>query len=106
MGTRAAGMGEAFVAVADDATSIYWNPAGMATGAFVSFVVDYGQNRAEPPNADGTPGASEGSAPFIGFTIPPFGVAYYRRSVAATSKLPLKESPVQAEKMDGKVCRA
>ncbi|MGD1047919.1 MAG: hypothetical protein ABR899_04115, partial [Candidatus Krumholzibacteriaceae bacterium] len=26
---RAAGMGSAFTAVANDATSIYWNPAGM-----------------------------------------------------------------------------
>jgi len=30
-GARAGGMGEAFTAVADDATSIYWNPAGMAS---------------------------------------------------------------------------
>ena len=29
-GARAAGMGEAFTAVANDATSIYYNPAGMA----------------------------------------------------------------------------
>ncbi|MCK4549580.1 MAG: PorV/PorQ family protein [Candidatus Krumholzibacteria bacterium] len=29
-GARAGGMGEAFTAVADDATSIYWNPAGLA----------------------------------------------------------------------------
>jgi hypothetical protein len=29
-GARATGMGEAFTAVADDATSIYYNPAGMA----------------------------------------------------------------------------
>jgi hypothetical protein len=28
-GARAGGMGEAFTAVADDATTIYWNPAGM-----------------------------------------------------------------------------
>ena len=28
-GARAAGMGEAFVAVADDATSTHWNPAGL-----------------------------------------------------------------------------
>ena len=35
-------MAEAFVAVADDATAIYWNPAGMATGAILSFVLDYG----------------------------------------------------------------
>ncbi|MBC8182718.1 type IX secretion system outer membrane channel protein PorV [candidate division KSB1 bacterium] len=29
-GARAAGMGEAFVAVADDASAVYWNPAGLA----------------------------------------------------------------------------
>ncbi len=29
-GARAAGMGEAFVATADDATAVYWNPAGLA----------------------------------------------------------------------------
>lgn len=29
-GARAAGMGEAFVAVADDATAVYWNPGGLA----------------------------------------------------------------------------
>ncbi len=29
-GARAAGMGEAFVSVADDATATYWNPAGLA----------------------------------------------------------------------------
>ncbi|MBN4081070.1 PorV/PorQ family protein [Caldithrix abyssi] len=30
VGARAIGMGGAFVAVADDATTIYWNPAGIA----------------------------------------------------------------------------
>ena len=30
-GARASGMGEAFTAVADDATSIYYNPAGLAS---------------------------------------------------------------------------
>ncbi len=29
-GARAAGMGEAFVALSDDATAAYWNPAGLA----------------------------------------------------------------------------
>jgi hypothetical protein len=28
-GARASGLGEAYAAVADDATSVYWNPAGM-----------------------------------------------------------------------------
>ena len=30
VGARAVGMGGAFVAVADDASSLYWNPAGIA----------------------------------------------------------------------------
>jgi hypothetical protein len=33
IGSRAEGMGGAFVAVADDASAVYWNPAGIATGA-------------------------------------------------------------------------
>src|SRR3990172_6166680 len=28
-GARAAGMGESFVAIADDATATHWNPAGL-----------------------------------------------------------------------------
>jgi hypothetical protein len=39
-GARASGMGEAFVAVADDATASYWNPAGLAlqSGTEVAFM--------------------------------------------------------------------
>ena len=33
IGTRAQGMGGAFVGVADDASAVYWNPAGLAGGA-------------------------------------------------------------------------
>jgi hypothetical protein len=32
-GARAAGLGGAFTAVADDATAIYWNPAGLSQGS-------------------------------------------------------------------------
>src|SRR3982074_3752673 len=38
---RAQGMAGAFVAVADDATATWWNPAGLATGAFFSGIVEY-----------------------------------------------------------------
>src|SRR5258705_452634 len=31
IGARAVGMGEAFVAVANDPSAIYWNPAGLAS---------------------------------------------------------------------------
>lgn len=40
LGTRAAGMGGAFVAVADDASATYWNPAGLALGHLFSLVAD------------------------------------------------------------------
>ena len=38
VGTRAQGMGGAFVGVADDASAVYWNPAGLAGGAYFSLV--------------------------------------------------------------------
>ena len=36
------GMAGAFVAVADDATAVYWIPAGVGTGSIVSVVLDAG----------------------------------------------------------------
>ena len=39
VGARAVGMGETFVAVADDASTIWWNPAGVAR------ITDEGQSR-------------------------------------------------------------
>jgi long-chain fatty acid transport protein len=41
IGTRALGMGGAFVGLADDATAIYWNPAGLTNvkGGFVGVYV-------------------------------------------------------------------
>lgn len=39
-GARAAGMGEAFIAISDDATAVHWNPAGLGryplTGAWLN----------------------------------------------------------------------
>jgi hypothetical protein len=39
-GAKAAGMGETFVAMADDATAVYWNPAGLAfqTGSEITLM--------------------------------------------------------------------
>ncbi len=41
MGARATGMGAAFVAVADDPTAMYWNPAGIAELQGFRFVFDH-----------------------------------------------------------------
>jgi len=60
IGTRASGMGGAFVAVADDATAAYWNPAGLATGATFDFQVSR--------NPDW----------FVGAATPVLGLSFYR----------------------------
>ena len=52
IGTRAEGMGGAFVAVADDASAVYWNPAGH-------------RHRA-PPSIFRSPVAGPGSTVFVG----------------------------------------
>ena len=94
-GTRAAGMAEAFTAVADDATSIYWNPAGMATGALVSLVIDYGAGDEIP---DELQPAGKKSSTFIGFTLPPFGLGYYRlHRVTASPASPAETPPRSRE---------
>ena len=72
VGVRAAGMGGAFTAVADDASAVFWNPAGLATGSFFSLVVD--RNTLDRRNAT-----------LIALGTPPLGLSYYR---TATGELP------------------
>lgn len=77
VGTRARGMAGAFTAVADDATAVYWNPAGIATGSFVSAVIDFGQSevtRQMPEMAD----IQRDKTMFVGVSATAIGLAYYR----------------------------
>ena len=77
VGVRALGMGGAFVAVADDATANYWNPAGLAD-VFFSAVLDVQRTETRigadqsflEGTRDGTTFASMGS--------PSMGLSYYR----------------------------
>lgn len=68
VGIRAQGMGGAFVAVANDATATWWNPAGIAAGPFFNTVVEYGQ----PPTPPDT------SVTGLAFGFPALGLSYYR----------------------------
>ena len=38
-------MGGAFTAVADDATATWWNPAGLAGGAYFNGLIEAGNHR-------------------------------------------------------------
>jgi hypothetical protein len=93
VGTRAAGMGGAFVAVADDASAVYWNPAGLALGgAFFSVVLDTGRSDADA----GGLAAGKQSSTLVSLATLPLGVSYYRSSltrVSAAAGLPLAPAP-------------
>ena len=41
VGSRAIGLGGAFTAIADDASSLYWNPSGIANNKTLSIFVDH-----------------------------------------------------------------
>lgn len=81
VGTRAQGMGGAFVAVADDATATWWNPAGLATGAYFNAVLERGQTT-EPGEV--VPGGPAWRADTNAFAIvfPALGLSYYRLRIS------------------------
>ena len=81
IGTRAQSMGGAFVAVADDATATWWNPAGIATGAYFSAVFEHGRTTT-PDNAPASgPAARLGTNGFTA-VFPALGVSYYRLRIS------------------------
>src|SRR5688572_20259568 len=73
-GARAAGMG-AFVAVADDASAVYWNPAGLASGAYFSLVLDRTEGDSTP---DGGDRGAKRSSWLLALSAPVVGLSYYR----------------------------
>src|SRR5882762_4071999 len=83
IGVRAQGMAGAFVAVADDATATWWNPAGLATGAFFSGVVEY-DSLQEPRKGDtGAPLPDRRShAGGVAVAFPALGLSYYRLNIS------------------------
>jgi hypothetical protein len=81
IGTRAQGMGGAFVAVADDATATWWNPAGLPTGANVSIVYDQADNL-NPSGAGADGPAWLGQTRGLAFAYPALGLSHYRLRVS------------------------
>ena len=85
VGIRAQGLGGAFVAVADDASATWWNPAGLAGGAYVNAIIDWGTVQ-EPRVAADAAGVARPSwrSTTTGFAAayPALGLSYYRLQVS------------------------
>src|SRR3954451_16266785 len=80
IGPRAQGMGGAFVAVADDATATYCNPAGLSAFPILDASLTYAES--ERTNAAvtppfGVPPAWRTRAPSFAIVLPVIGVSYY-----------------------------
>jgi F plasmid transfer operon, TraF, protein len=78
VGVRALGMGGAFVAVADDATAVWWNPAGLATGGVFSMAIEHNTLDQDLSGEDST-GQRTGTA--IIAATPALGLGYIRARV-------------------------
>src|SRR5262249_39397618 len=75
VGVRAQGMGGAFTAIADDATATWWNPAGLAGGAYLNMILEYGGPKTAPlPDSASHRG--------IALAFPALGLSYYRVTAA------------------------
>ena len=81
LGTRAQGMGGAFVAVADDPSAVYWNPAGLGGALVVGALFDVSRQRAHPANgpfeAPNGAEATRQDGRLFAAALPPLGVSYY-----------------------------
>lgn len=73
VGSRALGMGGAFVAVASDGSATWWNPGGLGAGPFL----DLALAKASTEVADGLP-AWRHRVSWFAVGTPPVGFGYYR----------------------------
>lgn len=72
-GSRALGMGGAFVAVASDSSTTWWNPAGVAAGPYV----DLALGRSLVETTERLPAWRDRTSWFA-LATPPVGLSYYR----------------------------
>lgn len=76
VGERALGMAGAFVAVADDASAVHWNPAGLASGHPVGMTIGWHDFQVGNSGAASFPGARQGRATLTSLAAWPLAISY------------------------------
>jgi len=80
VGNRALGMGGAFVAVADDSTATWWNPAGQAAGGLFDVTLGWATTDIE----NDQPPERHDEAAWFALATPPIGFSYYHLRIKET----------------------
>jgi hypothetical protein len=83
VGVRALGMGGAFVAVADDGTATYWNPAGLATGPTLDVCGSYATGDVAGGPGEGGERRGDTAARSFCLAVPAIGLSYYNLRVTS-----------------------
>jgi hypothetical protein len=78
VGERALGMGGAFVAVADDATAVHWNPAGLVAGPAAGMTIGWHRFQIGNPDSALQAGPARRRATLTSLGTWPLGLAYGR----------------------------
>jgi hypothetical protein len=102
IGPRAPAMA-AFVAVADDASAVVWNPAGLVFGPIFNLSVDLGRSTAKTaahPLASGSAGRQQST--LVALALPPLGLSYTRISSLAVL-VPASAELETPDRQDGQV---
>ena len=75
-GERALGMAGAFVAVADDATAVHWNPAGLVGAQPLGMTIGWHHFQVGNPDQAAAAGAHRGRSTLTSLGTWPLGVSY------------------------------
>src|SRR5207237_4324695 len=85
VGVRAQGMAGAFTAIAEDATATWWNPAGLAGGAYFNAILEIGHLREPAVDHDATGAAVPAwriGTGGLAVAFPALGLSYYRLKIS------------------------